>query len=43
MPITDAGIATVVSNHQLVTERNYIDILNRRKQLMESQRIPTNF
>ena len=43
MPITDAGIATVVSNHQILNENNYIDILNKRQQLVESQSIPTNF
>lgn len=43
MPITDAGIATVVTNHQISHESNYTDILNKRKQLVESQSIPTNF
>lgn len=43
MPITDAGIATVVTNHQISHESNYTDILNKRKQLVESQNIPTNF
>lgn len=43
MPITDARIATVVTNHQILNESNYTDILNKRKQLVESQSIPTNF
>lgn len=43
MPITDAGVATVVSGHQLVDRDKYIDILNRRQLVAESQRIQTNF
>lgn len=43
MPITDAGIATVVSNHEISPESDYIDILNKRQHLMESRGIKTNF
>lgn len=43
LPITDAAIATVTSNHQLTTSSSYVDILNRRTLLEEKQNIRTNF
>lgn len=43
LPITDAAIATVTSNHQLTSSNNFVDILNKRNIAEERQSIQTNF
>lgn len=43
LPITDAAIATVTSNHQLTNSNNYVDINNRRNVIEARQSIQTNF
>lgn len=43
LPITDAAIATVTSNHQLTNSNNYVDINNRRSVIEARQSIQTNF
>lgn len=43
LPITDAAIATVTSNHQLTNSNNYVDMNNRRNVIEERQSIQTNF
>ena len=43
MPITDAAIATVTSNHQLTNSNNYVDMNNKRNIAEARQSIQTNF
>lgn len=43
MPITDVGIATVTTNHEMTSKENYINIEQRRQHAAEAAGVRTNF